>query len=66
MFRLSSLGHHQGVSLYRGNYKVYGMIQYVNIKIITIQRDLVFSVNASNNMFFFVSIEQREIVKLVI
>ena len=42
MFRLSSLGHHQVVSLYRGHYTAYGMIQYVNIKIIMIQRDVVF------------------------
>jgi len=41
MFRLSSLGHHQAVSHYRGNYTIYGMIKYVNIKIIMIQRDLV-------------------------
>jgi len=31
MFRLSSLGHHQVVSLYRGNYTMYGMIQYVEL-----------------------------------
>jgi len=43
MFRLSSLGHRQVVSHYRGNYKIYGMIKYVNIKIIIIQRDLVLS-----------------------
>ena len=29
MFRLSSLGHHQVVSLNRGNYTLYNMIQYV-------------------------------------
>jgi len=29
MFRLSSLGHHQVVSLYRGNYAMYNMTQYV-------------------------------------
>ena len=28
MFRLSSLGHHQIISLYRGNYTIYYMIQY--------------------------------------
>ena len=36
MFRIPSLGHHQAVSLYRGNYTIYGMIKYVNIKIIII------------------------------
>jgi len=55
MFRLSSLGHHQAVSHYRGNYTIYGMIQYVNIKIIMIQRELVLSIKASNNIFFFLS-----------
>jgi len=40
MFRLSSLGHHQVVSLYRGNYTMYDMMQYV--KFIIVQRDLVF------------------------
>jgi len=40
MFRLSSLGHHQVVSLYRGNYTMCNMIQYV--KFIIIQRHLVF------------------------
>jgi len=29
MFLLSSLGHHQIVSLYRGNYTMYDLIQYV-------------------------------------
>ena len=40
IIRLSSLGHHQVVSHYRGKYTIYGMIKYVNIKIIMIQRDL--------------------------
>jgi len=31
MFRLSSLDHHQVVSLPRGNYTIYGMIQYVKL-----------------------------------
>ena len=30
-FRLSSLGHHQVVSIYRGSYTIYGMIHYVNL-----------------------------------
>jgi len=36
MFRLFSLGHRQVVSIYRGNYIIYGMIQYVNIEVIMI------------------------------
>ena len=55
MFRLSSLGHHQVVSHYRGNYTVYVMKQYVNIIIIMIQRELVLSIKASNIVFFFLS-----------
>jgi len=31
LFRLSSLGHHQVVNLYRGNYTIYGMVQYVKL-----------------------------------
>jgi len=41
------------------------MIQYVNIKIIMIQRDLVLSIKASKNIFFyFVNIEQCENYKI--
>jgi len=40
MFRLFSLGHRQVLSLYRGHYKMYDMIKYVEF--ITIQRDLDF------------------------
>jgi len=39
MFRLSLLAHHQVVSLYRGDYAMCDMIQYVEF--IIIQRDLV-------------------------
>jgi len=48
IFRLSSLGHHQVVSLYRGNYTMHDTIQYVKfiIIIIIIQRDLVFANNS--------------------
>jgi len=42
MFRLSSPDHHQVVSLYRGNYTMHDMMQYVNIKINMIERDLFF------------------------
>jgi len=38
-FQLSSLGHRQVVSLYRGNYTMCDMMQYVEL--IVIQRDLV-------------------------
>jgi hypothetical protein len=63
MFRLSSLGHHHVVSHYRGNYTIYGMIQYVNIKIIITERDLVLS----DNIFFFLStLNNVEIIKFVI
>jgi len=55
MFRLSSLSYHQVVSLYRGNYTIYGMIKYVNIKII-MTRDLVFLnlINTQTNAFNFI------------
>jgi len=67
MFRLSSLGHRQVVSHYRGNYTIYEMILYVNIKIIMIQRDLVLSIKAFNNMFFFLStLNIVKIIKFVI
>ena len=66
MFRLSSLGHHQVVSNYRGNYTIYGMMQYLNIKIIMIHRDLVLSIKASKNVFFFLStLSNVKIVKFV-
>jgi len=46
---------------------MYGMIQCVNIKIIMIQRDLVFSIKASNNIFFFLStLNNVKIIKFVI
>jgi len=48
MFRLSSVGHHQVVSFYLGNYTMYDMIQYV--KFIIIPRDFVF---IYNNIFSF-------------
>jgi len=65
-FGSHSLGHHQVVSLYRGNHTIYGKIQYVNIKTITIKRDVVSSIKASNNIFFFLStLNNVKIVKLV-
>jgi len=38
MFRPSSLGHHQVISLYRGDYTIYDTM----CEIIVVQRDLVF------------------------
>ena len=64
MFRLSSPGHHQALSHYRGNYTIYGTIRYVTIQIIIIiiiiiKRDLVLSIKDSANIFFlFVNMEQ--------
>ena len=64
MFRLSSPGHHQALSHYRGNCTIYGTIRYVTIQIIIIiiiiiKRDLVLSIKDSANIFFlFVNMEQ--------
>jgi len=60
MFRLSSRGHHQVVSHYRGKYTIYGMIRYVTIKIIMIQRDLVLSIKASNNVMHRGALRERD------
>jgi hypothetical protein len=63
MFRLSSIGHHQIVSIYGENYKIYGIIKYVNIKISMIKWDLVLSIKASNSMLLEAFIGKRDLVQ---
>ena len=53
MFRLPLLGHYQVVSHDGGNYTIHGMIKYVTMKIIMIQRDLVLSIKVSNTALVF-------------
>jgi len=46
---------------------MYGMIQYVNVKIIMIQRAVVLSMKVSNNIYFFLStLNNVKIIKFVI
>jgi len=66
MFRLSSLGHRQVVSLNRGNYTINGVIQYINIKIIMIRRDLVLSIDLLIISFLWSTLNNVKIVKCVI
>jgi len=49
MFRLSSLGHHHVVILYRGNYTMYDMIQYVEILLFN---DILLNTNKALNYKF--------------